>query len=345
MRRLLQRQTNEDVVYPSAEDTHPEARGTLDRLVYVCSSELDHRKLICDDAGPGYAQSLGVRWGFVTNVLEAEVASAAVLLICNRLRPSELARVVEFKRTRPKLALIAKLVDPRASSFHSREQLWDLSQFPHTAFLSVYEPKEAVREFLQDVDENRWAVVPYPYLPWREVGGPLVDRKGKAVLTGSMDAAVYPLRTGVRDLRANDRAIRRQLDLLKHPGYADLGARLSHRRIGAAFIEYLSEYQMMFLCGTRADVELMKYLECAYAGCAPFGTASSSFAPDLADLVLKVSPDYLKGDLAKVLETEVGELQRRASRYREIMRETRSRATVRAALTQLISSAFTDSPR
>ena len=327
-----------DMTEISGQDS--DANGALDRVIYVCSSELDHGKLICDDAGPGYAESMNLNWATAKTVFEGPVPADAVLILCNRLSPSELTNIVEIKTSRPDMRLIAKIVDPWASAFGMRVQLGQLAGLPNTAFLSVYEPKEAAREFLDEVDPIRWRVVPYPYLPWREVTRPLGGRDRKAVLTGSMDAAVYPLRTALRDLRARDRLVRTRLDVLKHPGYADLGARHSHRRIGSAFIDYLSGYQLMFLCGTRAHIELMKYLECAYAGCAPFGRAPTSFTQEQADLVLSVSPDTIRDDVLQVFDTDVADLESRADRYRKVMRETRSQGVARAALADLVQSSL-----
>lgn len=47
-----------------------DTKASLDRVLHVCSDELDHRKLICDDAGPGYVESMSLKWTTVRRVFE-----------------------------------------------------------------------------------------------------------------------------------------------------------------------------------------------------------------------------------------------------------------------------------
>ncbi len=82
----------------------------------------------------------------------------------------------------------------------------------------------------------------------------------------------------VRRLRYILPRYRRNFDLLEHPGYPNIGEQLRHNLIFDKFVKFIGGYKYFFVDPSRADLEFLKYTECAYAGCLPVGTARRQLA-------------------------------------------------------------------
>jgi len=313
----------------------------LDQAVYLHSGRLDPETLICDDAGPGYGSTMALPTGDVGQ-LEHHADAGRMVILCNRLTADEWRHVIDVKRRRPELPIVAKIVDPYYPKRSVFGFLAELAGMEHTAFLSVYEPREAVRDFLEELDPagRRWLVLPYPYLPNREVEHSWASRRNQVILTGAMSADVYPLRTALRDRRRTSIALRRKVALLPHPGYPDIGQRRKHGIVGRAFVEELARFRHMFLCPTRAGVELLKYIECAYAGCVPVGIPPASFDRSLTELFVITDPERMDASVAEAVDLSVGEAEARAAAYRRAIRAARSRTEIRERLAEFLVSTF-----
>jgi hypothetical protein len=100
--------------------------------------------------------------------------------------------------------------------------------------------------------------------------------------------------------------------------------------VRAKFVDRAARHTHFFLDGSRYGVELMRYSECAYAGCAPLGEVPSSleaFAP----------AEFLRSrgsvrDLWRAVLTPLEETARAADAWRAAMRSARDPARLDAAL-------------
>ena len=223
--------------------------ATLSGAVYLHSGRIRFDQLVCDDAGPGYAAMLGLQ-ADVIGSLQSHAADGRIVMACNRLAPDEWRFLVDYKRRHPETPLVAKLVDPCYPKKSLYQHLEALAECEGTAFVSVYEPAEVVADFfdLLRAAGRPCGVVPYPYLPSRQLDAGQAGRRNRVILTGSMDRSIYPLRTALRDRRRRSLALRRAVDVLPHAGYPDIGERPRHDLTHAAFVGELSRYRAVFLC-------------------------------------------------------------------------------------------------
>jgi hypothetical protein len=130
-----------------------------------------------------------------------------------------------------------------------------------------------------------------------------------------------------------------KLHLLRHPGYPEKIDSPSHAISGSAFIQWLSHHRSAFIDSSIYRVELLKYREAAYAGCAPFGDLPWSLheCPDDAFYQFQSFLDLIK---FRAIINDSNASEAVATAYRSFMRVTRCRSTwrrlVASALARLI---------
>lgn len=293
--------------------------------------------LICRDAGPPYAKALGLLWSGVESLRERG-AGGETVIIDSTLNDAEVGGVKEFIEKQQALVLL-KVVDPywvRGNYGKHKTAYSTLVEthcaLPNVAILSPYEPSEWLK-MVVDRCRPKLLVLPYPYV--REAEQPLsregfAARHDRAVLTGARSARKYPRRAKVYRMRYLLPQYRGNFDLLEHPGYPIPGEARRHQLIFDDFVKFIGGYKYFFVDPSRADLEFLKYTECAYAGCVPVGAPASSLDPQAQRLVLETAT-FLKSmrDAAAIRDHDHFE---RALEYRSIMRESRQAEELRARL-------------
>lgn len=243
---------------------------------YIISSSLDYQKLICKDAGPAYAETMG--WDIITYTKDISFSSDNLYIIDNRISLEECRQFTIIISNNAAIQFIVKIVDPyfEHKDHYYYQWLKEIIQNKNVRLLTVYEPKEFTA-YLSKASVLPIIYNPYPYQKKEEV--PLdhySKRKNRILISGAVNSEIYPVRSSI--WAASTRSVSRLFyDTLKHPGYAEINnTNRQHNIIGAEYVKYLAQYKFMLLCGSRCKIELLKFQECAYAGCLPFGEAPTS---------------------------------------------------------------------
>jgi hypothetical protein len=270
------------------------------RIQYLLSGKLDYDLLICDDAGPGYAKNMGwesIYFGFLSNELLSRV-----IVVDNRMQREELDNLTDFIYKNSHILFFFKVVDPyldNRDDYYYRF-LHSISEAKHSYLLSVYEAKELTLE-LKSRFTNRYIHLPYPYVKAKEVNNE--QKKNRILISGAINKNIYPYRYQI--WKSVTRSFTRffLFYLLKHPGYADLGttSTAEYLVVKDNYIRYLSKYKFMLLCPSRCEIEFLKYLECAYAGCIPVGLSPSSYPNEIKKSFLVLRNNHLIFDAVKIL--------------------------------------------
>jgi hypothetical protein len=297
-------------------------------MKYIISSKINYTKLICDDAGPSYAKNFG--WESVP--ISQWDTDDNVVIVDNRITSEECDHLKKIIDSKSECKFVFKIVDPLYDSAIWTNWYYDflrqIAKNEKVAFLSVYQPAEWVSDLAKYVGGDRVYVLPYPYIKSKEISGlELSNRRNKIILTGARHKDIYPLRERMWKARKLSPVFRFICDGLEHPGYSDLGDNVSTGVIGKNYINLISNYRWMFLCPSRVQIELMKYLECAYAGCAPVGGIPYGLPKEAKDAFVQF-PSGLGWTikLAHLISSEDSE--RRSYLYRTVMRNLRDPQTM-----------------
>lgn len=315
------------------------------QLRLITGNDRMRGSLICRDAGPPYAKSLGLEWSGVES-LSKPAASGEVLIVDSTLNDGEVRSVHEFIERQPTIVLL-KVVDPYwvRGNYGKHKSAYSAlvethCRLPNVALLSPYQPSEWLRMVVEKYDP-KLLVLPYPYV--LEAEQPLTfehfsARLDRAILTGALSARKYPRRARIYRLRYLLPRYRRNFDLLEHPGYPIPGEARRHNLIFDDFVKFIGGYKYFFVDPSRADLEFLKYTECAYAGCVPVGTPASSMSEAAQALVMDTS-SFLKSMKEPATARNRGHFDR-AQAYRAIMTDTRQADELRARLETFIRSSF-----
>lgn len=254
---------------------------------YIVSDHLDYEKLICNDAGPGYAESM--HWKTVKLNSLKEFSPYEIYVIDNRIEENECAKLTCLFQENPKIIFIVKIVDPYFEHSDHFFYKWIKNSigYKNIRLLSVYEPKELTALFSKSLSKPI-IYIPYPYDASKELPlKKLKQRKNKLIIAGSINKIIYPYRSKI--WAKTRRSISRFFfNVLKHPGYQEItNLKPGHNLIAGNFILHLSKFKFMLLCSSRCRIEFLKFHECAYAGCLPVGEFPTCF-PDDIKLLFKI---------------------------------------------------------
>lgn len=250
----------------------------MDRIIYVISSALDYKKLICNDAGPEYANAMG--WSTLQLNEKMEFDKNEIYVIDNRISATECLSLGKIIDRNPKIHFVLKIVDPYIEHLDNYYYQWVMNMViaPNVQLFTVYEPKEFTK-VVANFTKNPIIYVPYAYDKNKEIDlEKLKDRKNQVIISGAVNSQYYPKRAIIWQ-KSRHSLSRPFYPTLNHPGYLEMTNILpSHQFIGSSYVDYLSKYKYMLLCGSRCRIELLKFHECAYAGCLPIGEAPTALA-------------------------------------------------------------------
>lgn len=314
------------------------------QLRFITGENATLASLMCRDAGPEYAKSLLLPCAGVSSLRES--ASGDALLIDNNLTAGEVGVVREVIE-RQQAPVLLKVVDPywvRGNYGRHKSAYAALVEthcrMTNVAILSPYQPSEWLKMVVEKFNP-KLLVLPYPYVAEAEQPLELTSfsaRLDRALLSGALSGRKYPRRARVYRLRYFMPRYRRNFDLLEHPGYPNIGEARRHNLIFDDFVRFISGYKYFFVDPSRADLEFLKYTECAYAGCLPVGTPAASLPAAAQQLVLETSR-FLRSMRQPAASRNRGHFEA-ALAYRAIMSKSRNSGEIRARLESFVQSNF-----
>jgi hypothetical protein len=315
------------------------------QLEFICGENATLANLISRDHGSAYARALLLPCSGVSSLRERASGREAVIIDDN-LTEDE-ARLVQKFVERQESPVLLKVVDPYwVRGNHGRRKstysalIESHCRLPNVAILCPYEPSEWLKMVVEKF-QPKVLVLPYPYVAQAE--RPLdfegfSARRDRAILTGALSARKYPRRAMVYRLRYLLPGYRRNFDLLPHPGYPNLGEPLRHNLIFDDFVKFISGYKYFFVDPSRADLEFLKYTECAYAGCVPVGQPAASLPAAARQLVMETSR-FLKSMKQPAAARDPVHFEA-ALAYRAIMSKSRKSEELRLRLETFVQSSF-----
>ena len=239
---------------------------------YLLSSILNYGKLLSSDAGPAVA--LEYCWIPVDiTTLNPDIHN--LVIIDNRHHdPSELRQLSEFINKHPSTIFVLRVVDPY---FHHSSDPWyifcrELVGKPNIHFIGPYNLTGILRDWLSSSIINTYIHAPYTYDQKHELPINHSERLHCVALSGAIRKNIYPLRHQAY-LLAKFYPIARlaKIKRLIHPGYPEKSGSLLHMTVGKSYLDWLSKFTLGFTDSSIYRIELLKYREMAYAGCAPIG--------------------------------------------------------------------------
>lgn len=308
---------------------------------YLISSDLDYGRTISPAAGPTYAERMG--WP-VVEFDSAGYGSGGWTIVDNRLSERECEAMPAIVDANGDSHFVFKVIDPYVEWCRDHwyyQMLFELARRPNVWFLSPYVPAEVVAD-LDRASGGRLVVVPYPY-PADVEQATTGERRSKVLFSGGRHRAVYPFRYQFDRLARWWPPVGRNVDVLEHPGYPDIGQEQKHEKVGAKYVAYLAEYAFMFVSPSRCRLEFLKYGECAAAGCVPVGVLPNGLPADAAEAFVELdfsSVFRLERSIRRALQMPSDEVASRAAAYRTAMRRERSASVLNADLDAFLSSAI-----
>ena len=291
------------------------------KIVYFVSSKYPYDTVIYPGVGPHYARMFG--WPVATFEQMADTDCDAGV-IDNRTLPADHAFIDGFlARSTRRFPLFFKLSDPDMPTYahETARYVFDKKDAAGVHYISIYDLEGPLREFARTLKRSRVLHLRFPYDRSREIGTPFEHRRRRVLLSGAYGRELYPLRSLLRRQRRTNPLLRLAVSNLAHPGYPESGQPRRHDITFARFIEHAARFTHFFLCPSRYRVELMKFSECAYAGCVPIGEAPNSLRDEVGDCFVTYSGHALQ--LVKELTQDRDAMLARATEYRRIMRVLR----------------------
>lgn len=306
------------------------------RIVYFTASQFDYGKVIYPGVGARFGNALGWEVASVAQLAGTEFDTAVV---DPRVQPEDIPYLEDYL-SRPaarRAPLFFKITDPETPLSKNPAQRYTFEQADRAGvhYATAYEPAGPLQEFFEGLSVSIVAPLPFPYDTQREIDIPMDGRKRKVLLTGEQWRRIYPLRHKALMTWKWNPLGRLAMDVLRHPGYPDAGTKPTHNITHDRFVAKLGEYKLALMCPSVFGVELMKYVECAYAGCVPIGEAPRSISEEVCDSIVN-----WKGGgaaLLKAASMDDAEASQRAMAYRSAMKRLREPGRVTAAFKEVAS--------
>jgi len=290
----------------------------IDDIIYLIDPNANP---ICRDAMTPYAESMGFKIDSLENyklydnkcrIIDASWRSTEH---CNLIK-----EVIEYNHK----DVLVRLVD---DNFRRDEDLIirDLILKYELATFSPYK----IKYFNKFIPHH----IPYHYEIADEISMKnFNERKSLAILSGcSWSPTTYPYRITCFEYESE------YIENLKHPGYS--GKHWDELYVGKSYLEKLSEYKFMIVTSNLQGYELMKYVECAEAGCIPIGEFCKSIKEIIPNSLLKIfevpNPLDIPDVIKEILDDEYLGLEL-ATEYRNIMKIERSKENIKSELLRII---------
>jgi hypothetical protein len=305
------------------------------KIVYFVSSTHPYERAIYPGVGPLLARSFDWPTAFISDIGETQFD---VGIVDNRLEKGDVTALEKYLARDAKLRspILFRISDPdmpRSTNGNIRF-IFQQADKPSVHYATVYQPEGALLEFAHSLRSSVLVDLPYPYDKTRELDLDVAYRKRAVFLSGAAGKRVYPLRQLLRRQRHWNICLRSRIFDLTHPGYPEHSSEPRHEFTHERYVTLASRFTHFFLCPSIYEIELMKFLECAYAGCVPFGQCAKTLTAYMG--VCFISYSGRSQDIAKELTAPLDELRYRAMEYRKIMWTIRAPQTILARLKEQI---------
>lgn len=305
----------------------PRLRGIALRIVYFYSDTHPYEKAIYPGVGPAFARPLGWETRPISGLIDGNFDAG---IVDNRLEDGDVDHLMRYLAL-PEVARSAiffRVSDPDMpdSPNPNVRFIFDCADIAGVHYATTYDPEGPFLTFTSRLKTSRIVRLPYAYDSSREVDLPISGRSRRLFLSGSSSRGLYPVRHALRRRRRWSPLLRYLVHDLKHPGYPEHGKLPRHDITHDRFVALAARFTHFFLCGTRFNVELMKYVECAYAGSVPVGVPANSLSIAAKNCFRPYTARTF--DLVGDLRQPIGKLAERAAAYRAAMRELRSPARI-----------------
>ncbi|QAY96109.1 hypothetical protein CWB41_10520 [Methylovirgula ligni] len=309
------------------------------RIVYFVSSTHRYDEAIYFGVGPKFGAAYG--WE-VQSIRGIASCLCDVGIIDNRLEPLDVIALESFLALPPRsrFPIFFRISDPDmpVSKKPGVKFIFACGDRDGVHFATTYDPEGPFKDYVAGLKHSRIVNLPYPYETAREVEIDLTQRRRRVFLSGASDEQLYPLRQLLRRKCRHNPLLRIATHDLHHPGYPDSGARLKHSVVREKFVGYAAAYTHFFLCPTRYESELAKYLECAYAGSVPIGLPPKSLAADVKNCFLTWRGTTW--EIVHALASDLDGMQLLASQYRTVLRKVREPASLVRNLQKQIAASL-----
>jgi hypothetical protein len=304
-------------------------------IVYFLSPRHPYETVIYSGVGPRYAQIFGWPTASLETIAKAD---CDIGIIDNRLMNTDLDLIDVFLAQRQRrFPIFFKLSDPDMPTYREEvtRYIFRQANVPGVHYISIYDPEGPLQDFMATLSRSHVLRLPFPYDAKQEVECEFDDRRRAVFLSGSADPRpLYPLRSRLRRQIWVNPLLRLVVTDLPHPGYPERGEAPRHDLVFERFVRRAAQYSHFFLCPTRYRSELMKFVECAYAGCVPIGEAPNSLKDHVGRCFISYSGHPMQ--LFKSVMSTRGEMQARAAEYRSIVRTLRDPARLVASFKEQI---------
>lgn len=305
--------------------------------MYFISNEFDYDKLICYDAGPEYARNMG--W-FCVALDRVTDYPDCINIIDVHITERECAELQKYIAAHKSTAFLLTIVDQHEAhrTHWYYRLLFEVCRYTNVYFLSKYIPTDLIAELDALTGHQKIVFIPYPFRDPLNAVFDLKARNRKVIFSGAVSKGIYPLRDQFRRNIKRNPLLWRKVDFLGHPGYAEVGQKRVHDIIGIKYLNLLSKYVFMFLDPSRYGLELLKYVECAYARCVPIGKAPDSFTPKMREPFLEVDYSRFSKSINKFFSMSDTELVDRSNRYYAAMASERDPIKLNKTLDQFLET-------
>jgi hypothetical protein len=305
------------------------------RIVYFISSNFPYETVIYSGVGPRFARSFGWPIEPISSILEVQCDAG---IIDGRLTAEDMEKIDEFLAAPRKMSfpIFFRLSDPDMPTYSGEgdKYVFRKKDMPGVHYVSIYEPEGPLLEFVGSLQRSRVVRLPYPFDASKQVQRDFSQRTRRIFLSGAQSRTLYPLRYSLHRKRRWNPLARLAVAELRHPGYPESGRPPRHAIVHERFIVHAAGFTHFFLCPLRYRVELMKYVECGYAGCVPIGQPPKSLADHVRHCFLPYSGSTL--ELLRAIFAGREEMAEIAAEYGRIMRELRDPRRLHAALEEQI---------
>lgn len=247
-------------------------------ILYLISNSFDYSKMICSDNGPEYSKDRG----WATSKLNIQDFGNKILVVDNRIYPQDEPYLRYLLRNTTN-KIVFKVVDGMEDAINNYVNQFLLSIPPkeNIYFYSPYQSSYVFDLLKKKHGTSRCYFLPYVYNPDYEIPFDLGKKKNKLIVSGSISQYAYPIRWKIHTETHRKWWSFFKVDYLPHSGYPDIGMKQRHTITNEKYIQFLSHYMFMLVSPSVWDYELLKFRECAYAGCYPVGALASTI--DLAN--------------------------------------------------------------
>jgi hypothetical protein len=306
------------------------------KVGYLLSSTFPYGKLICSDAGPAIADEYNwIPFSLNSSLLHDFDA----IVVDNRHHSRQDIDALSVFLRNCSASIFLRVNDPYI--FH-KSDLWyvfcsEMIDAPRVHFLTPYQPTGLLSYWLSHAIKSTFIYAPFTYNSDYEVDSNHSLRRSLLAVTGNQRLDLYPLRYLVQKVSRLpfSKSIFR-VDRLRHPGYPEKVSNQRHSVTGSSYIQWLSRFACAFADSSIYRVELLKYREIAYAGCALIGDLPWSLYDCPRDAFIEFTSAL---DLVSLRSSicDLSTTQYAANIYRDYMRSVRCQTTWRTRVAQSIA--------